>query len=349
MAEENNIIYELSHTASQPQYLSGEAERGLPPGDLLVQSVEMVSNIAEAVTSGKPVTRRLVTCLGELKKPSVVLARVGMSLRELIRLCGGPTAEKYRVMVGGALRAALEIDLDTPVTKTTDAVIVLPKDHPFVEARSRDPETVVRRLMAACSGCGFCTELCPVHLMGYGLSPHRVIREVLYGQISGQGGLPEILSQALLCSECGFCELLACSKGLSPRELNRLIKRKTGDSSETRAALLLESPPAEDLEKRSPVELARGRKTPVERILQLLHLDDYADQRIQYRETGEVGQVELSLGEPAAVPLVAEGQLVQEGELIAEESAAGARIHASLQGRVRLVDRRRIVIVGQVG
>jgi Na+-translocating ferredoxin:NAD+ oxidoreductase RnfC subunit len=61
------------------------------------------------------------------------------------------------------------------------------------------------------------------------------------------------------------------------------------------------------------------------------------------------GRVEIPLkqhtGEPAA-PVVGPGDRVEEGALIADvpSGKVGAAVHASLGGRVTLVDRERIII-----
>jgi Na+-translocating ferredoxin:NAD+ oxidoreductase RnfC subunit len=80
-----------------------------------------------------------------------------------------------------------------------------------------------------------------------------------------------------------------------------------------------------------------------------MQLERYVDQRLAFREAVDVDHVELPLGQPAAKPLVTVGQSVREGELLAEEEVTGARVHASIHGRIRLVDAERIVVAGQDG
>ena len=52
------------------------------------------------------------------------------------------------------------------------------------------------------------------------------MRGVAKGMTTDPGAVEEALAGALLCSECGICDSFACFMGLSPKEVNRLIKRE---------------------------------------------------------------------------------------------------------------------------
>jgi len=314
---------------------------------VLVESVETVSDIADAVLEERPVTRRLVTCVGEVKDPSVVLARIGTSLREVMAVSVGPRRVDVGVICGGPLNGTLETDLDKPVSSTLRGIVVLPLDHPLIEDRRRPFEATIRRLASACSGCGFCTALCPVRVSGGALAPHLLVRRAIYGaaELNGPGldggsvfAGPDVIWQtALLCTECGLCDYLACPNGLSPRELIRRIKAE------------FEGADTPHMNARGPVDVAwvekaAQQRVPYSRLLQRLHLEDYADAPLAMK-TVEPERVEVPLAAPngrGAVPTVREGEKLSEGYPVAE--AGEVRIHASMEGRVVLVEPDRIII-----
>ena len=93
---------------------------------MFVSNVETLRNIYFA-TLGKPVTRRTLTCIGEVREPSVVIARVGMPIGDVISECGGVLVEDLAVIVGGPMMGYIEKDLNSPITKTMTGLIVLPQ------------------------------------------------------------------------------------------------------------------------------------------------------------------------------------------------------------------------------
>ena len=55
---------------------------------------------------------------------------------------------------------------DSPVTKTTNAVIVLAQDHPLIQKKRQNPAIGLRRAASSCCQCETCTDLCPRHGAG---------------------------------------------------------------------------------------------------------------------------------------------------------------------------------------
>ena len=295
----------------------------------VVLSVETIKNIYEAVVESKPVTRHILTCAGAVKEPSVVSAGIGTTLSEVIDLCGGPTIDEFSVVVGGPLQGEIETDLEAPVTKTTRGIIVLPSDHKLIEAKRQSLTNTIRKMMAACSGCGLCTAYCPSHLLGYNFSPHQIVRQICYGLDT------ENLQSAFFCTECGLCEYYACPMGLSPRALIAELKKRLAERG-LKPPILKPSPV-------EPSDLREGRRIPVSRILQRLQLEEYADAEFRYRENGNPDRIELLLDQHngrSANPVVRVGQMVTEGMEVAEG------LHSGISGRVEIIDRDRIIIVG---
>jgi biotin carboxyl carrier protein len=99
----------------------------------------------------------------------------------------------------------------------------------------------------------------------------------------------------------------------------------------------------------TPNPMASYRRVPGTRIVERLDLGRYAKLALRRNIETDPGRVEIPLnqhiGAPAA-PVVAPGDRVEEGALIADVPAGkvGAAVHASVGGRVSLVDRERIII-----
>lgn len=312
-------------------------EGGIPPDiGCLVNNVETLRNVYMA-EKGKAVTRRALTCIGEVKKPSIIIARIGTSFREIISPCE-PTIEDFVVIVGGPMMGEVVFDLDTPVTKTTTGILVLPRDHPLVLKKTLRIEYIIKQSKAACCQCNYCTDLCPRYLLGHELYPHKIMRQINFGL-----DIPyEVIQNAFLCSECGLCEVFACPMELSPRIINQKIKENL---------LAAGYQPKFSSKKATPRELQEYRKIPSSRIKNRLRLDKY-DEDGRYPlpviET-DPDQVEVLLKQHTGVPskpVVKIGEQVNEGDLIAEipKGKLGARLHSSIKGRITYIDEERIII-----
>ena len=112
----------------------------------LVSNVETLRNIYFA-TLGKPVTRRTLTCIGEVREPSVVIARVGMPIGDVISECGGVLVEDLAVIVGGPMMGYIEKDLNSPITKTMTGLMSFPRSF---FSTSEKYAYVVGRAAACC-------------------------------------------------------------------------------------------------------------------------------------------------------------------------------------------------------
>ncbi len=193
--------------------------RTVAPGALpasvgvIVFNVETVYNVFRAL-EGSPVTHKYVTVAGEVKKPTTFLAPIGTTLGELIDAAGGETVEDPAYVVGGPMMGYLGARNEV-VTKTTNAVIVLPHDHYVVMRKSSNVAIDMKRAMAACCQCRYCTDLCPRFLLGHPIEPHEFMRVV--SNRDAKNVKPYLNS--IFCSGCGLCEMYSCFQGLSPRTL----------------------------------------------------------------------------------------------------------------------------------
>lgn len=150
--------------------------RRIPPAALpvsvgvVVNNVQTVLNIARAVEQGYPVTRRTLTVNGAVARPLTLAVPLGISLREVLDLAGGATVDDPGFINGGPMMGSLITSLETPVTKTTGGLLVLPGNHPLIQRRRQDERTLLAIARTVCEQCRLCTDLCPRHLIGHELS-----------------------------------------------------------------------------------------------------------------------------------------------------------------------------------
>jgi Na+-translocating ferredoxin:NAD+ oxidoreductase RnfC subunit len=241
--------------------------------------------------------------------------------------------------MGGPMMGKVLASNQDPITKTTSGLIVLPPQHNIIRDKQKDIERMRFIAKSACTQCSRCTDLCPRNLIGHSLEPHKIMRHLAYKP--GMEG--EILEDALICSECGVCEKFACPMMLSPREINAVLKQKC-------LAEGVKREPKRETYKVSP--FFDTRKVPVHRLMERLEVIKYDTHPEFSTDEIQVNKVNIllqqHLGKPS-LPVVAKGDRVKKGDLIAEipEGALGARIHASIDGTVSSIDDQRITIQSQ--
>ncbi len=311
-------------------------EGGIPLNVLaVVCNVESLLNVARAM-QGKPVTDRYLTVCGEVDQPMICRAPIGTPVQEIIQRAGGATIGDPAVVMGGPMMGRVLESTSEPVVKTTSGIIVLPRHHNVIRDKGKDLERMRFIAKSACTQCSRCTDLCPRNLIGHSLEPHKIMRHLAY--TPGMTG--DVLEDALICSECGVCEKFACPMMLSPREINAAIKRKLladGVKRERRRETYTVSP------------FKDTRKVPIRRLLERLDVLRY-DTHPQFADASiHPGKVVIRLQQHIGKPceaVVQPGNTVKRGDLIGEipEGALGARVHASIDGRVTSVDPAQIVI-----
>ncbi|HUU19031.1 MAG TPA: electron transport complex subunit RsxC [Sedimentisphaerales bacterium] len=162
---------------------------GIPPMiGVVVLNVATVAAIAEAVISDLPLTHRIVTVTGEaITKPGNYNFPIGMSVENIIEFCGGVTQKSAKVILGGPMMGIAIADLQTPITKTTNAITVLTKEQ---IGRAK-----FARRQTACIRCGRCLQVCPENL-----NPTKIAHAVKYN-------LLDVAERYYMsaCMECGCC------------------------------------------------------------------------------------------------------------------------------------------------
>ena len=194
--------------------------RVVPPGSLPIMigvcvfNVETILNVYNAMQNKGPVTAKYITIAGEVKNPITLKAPLGITYAELIEMAGGTTVSDYALIAGGPMTGRICQPFDT-VTKTSNAVLVLPRNHNMITRRTVKVTIDMKRAMAACCQCQMCTDLCPRHLLGHPIAPHAFMRAASSG--TAQDIKP--LIDTMFCSQCGLCEYYSCFQSLSPRTL----------------------------------------------------------------------------------------------------------------------------------
>ncbi len=292
----------------------------------IVCNVESVYNIYRAF-DGHPVTDKYVTVAGEVKTPVTLKVPLGTKISALITAAGGVTTDSPEYISGGPMMGRLITPADV-VTKTTNAIIVLPADHTVVLNKKRNFKINLRRTMSVCCQCRSCTELCSRHVIGYPVEPHAVMRLFSNG---GKGDM-SVVAGAMFCSSCGLCETYSCPQGLSPRAVISELK------ATARANGI--KPPQGIVP--DTVKDADLKRVSVERLTARLGLTRY-DVPAPIRDEFTISSVKILMSEhigTPAIPSVSEGDTVKKGDVIghAKEGALSVNIHASIDGKVTTVN-----------
>ena len=143
----------------------------------------------EAIADNLPLTSRIVTVTGANFESHNVIAPIGTTVSDLLATVNGISRSNNRIIWGNCL-TGLEITdpENTPITKTTSAVSVIPKKEIPV---------------SSCIKCLKCTETCPEELEPGFL--YDLIRRGITNRAEDEG--------ARKCIACGICSYI-CPSGI---------------------------------------------------------------------------------------------------------------------------------------
>lgn len=329
MGDEVVLVYECTGRVVRPGGLP--IEKGC-----IIYNVETMYNIYRAAVEDKPVTFKYLTVIGEVTHPITVPVSVGCTFKSVVDLAGEVTCDDPVYFVGGPMMGRIQPH-DGNVTKTTNAILVLPKDHPIVMKKNRKASIDLKRAASICCQCETCTDLCPRHNLGHPIDPARFMRSASNADFQDMNPF----LNTFFCSGCGVCEMYACPQGLAPRTL--IGEYKGGLRSHGIRAPKVEAVPVR--------ESREFRKVPEERLMARLGLSKYdlpapLDDELQPEDAVRV-MLSQHIGAPA-VPIVKVGDHVSYRQMVAKPAdGLGVAMHASLEGIVTNVTDKYIRIQKQ--
>lgn len=171
------------------------------PADVgcIVNNVDTLVAIHNAVTEGRPLMERIVTVTGDaIRKPCNFKVRIGTNYCELIEEAGGFRINPAKLISGGPMMGFALFDLDVPTTKTASALLALSKD----DVSDMKP--------TACIKCGRCVEVCPGRVL-----PNKLMEAAIHDDAE-----TFLKLNGMECCECGCCSYSCPAK----RPLTQTIK-----------------------------------------------------------------------------------------------------------------------------
>ena len=319
MGDEISLIYQATNRLIQPGKLP------ITEG-VIVYNVETMYNLGRSIRFSEPVTKKWLTIGGDIKSPMVIKVPVGAKISDIFNKFGITVDEDHTVIDGGPSMGKVINPSTYAVTKTTKSILILPNDVEAIRTKKLNKSLAIARAETACCQCTRCTDMCPRHLLGYPLEPHKMIRTAMgVAEV-----LPEMVLSATLCCGCGICESLACNQGISPKAVIEnykgvLAKNKMRFSSN------------EIYDVRDERDY---RMVPSDKWLSTLGITKFDKVASFNGEFNDFNRVEITLnshiGAPS-VPCVNDGDVVSEGEIIAKPgSGLSLPQHASISGKVTL-------------
>ena len=189
---ERQLIYATTGRAINSAMLPADA-------GCVVDNVDTVIAVYEAVILGKPVMDRIVTVTGQgIKNPQNFDVLSGTDMAELIEAAGGLTDNVSKVISGGPMMGFAMYDTHVPCIKTSSACLCLEKDD------------VADAEQTACINCGRCVGVCPGHVI-----PARLATFAEHGDMESFQKF-----DGMECCECGCCSYICPAK----RPLTQMIK-----------------------------------------------------------------------------------------------------------------------------
>lgn len=326
MGDEVILIYEATGRVIKPG--------GLPIDErVVVYNTETMYNLYRAVHLKMPVTDKLISIAGEVEHPLTVSVPLGITVKDAVSLAGRITTANPAYLIGGPMMGRLGTE-NTVITKTTNAIIILPENHKVIMRMNKNLEIERKRAASSCCQCRTCTEMCPRHALGHPIEPHRIMRAVANHDTEDLS----VYTNTAYCSGCGLCENYACPQGLSPRSV--IAEFKNG----LRTAGIR-------TEKREPGKVAADRewkKAPVSRLKARLGLSAYdvpaplTDKEVPAKRVRIL--TSQHIGAPAR-PVVQVNDTVKKGQKLAEAAEGlSVAIHSSIDGIVEKVSEKEIIL-----
>lgn len=191
---ERQLIYAVTKRSINSTMLPADA-------GCIVDNVETVLSVYNAVKRGRPVMNRVLTVTGDaVADPCNFIFYLGTSFQELLDAAGGFTEQPEKIISGGPMMGFAMFDLNVPTTKTTSALLCMTKDE----------VAAAEKIATACINCGRCVEACPEQIV-----PSRLSKFAQHGDKASFEKW-----HGMECVECGSCSFICPAK----RPLAQYIK-----------------------------------------------------------------------------------------------------------------------------
>ena len=180
-----------------------EINSSMLPADAgcIVDNVETICSIYDAVALGRPIMKRIFTVTGKgINRPAHFEVCTGTDMAELIEAAGGLKENAGKVISGGPMMGFAMYDLHVPCVKTSSSLLCMQND-PVADANAQQ---------TACINCGRCVSVCPGHVI-----PARLATFAQRGDMESFQKF-----DGMECCECGCCSYICPAK----RPLTQSIK-----------------------------------------------------------------------------------------------------------------------------
>lgn len=170
-----------------------EINSSMLPADAgcVVDNVDTVVSIYNAVCESTPLIRKIITVTGEaVANPTNVEVRLGTDYKRVLAAAGGFKTEPEKMISGGPMMGQALFSLDFPVAKTSSALTCFTKD----DVAAMEPTPCIR--------CGKCVDVCPEHLI-----PQLMMGVAERNDLEGFQKL-----NGMECVECGCCAFTCPAK-----------------------------------------------------------------------------------------------------------------------------------------
>lgn len=194
---ERHIIYVVTKRKINSKMLPADA-------GCIVDNVDTIYNIYNAVKFHKPLTERIVTVSGDgINTPSNFVVPIGTSHAKLVKEAGELKDGVVKLISGGPMMGQAMFSLDVPVIKGSSALLAFLHDD------------VADATMTNCLNCGKCASVCPENLICAKLA-----------QAAAADDMDTFLKyHGMECIECGTCNYI-CPANRNITQSVRTMKRK---------------------------------------------------------------------------------------------------------------------------
>ena len=208
------LLPEIYPQGGERQLIKALTGKEVPSGGLPIDIGVVMHNAGtaaaayRAVTRGEPLISRYVTVTGHVPDPRNLQVLLGTPVKHCAMQCGYREMDQEAIILGGPMMGLHVNNLDMPIIKTTNCVLVTSIDN-------QSPEM-------PCIRCGNCMDVCPAELQ-----PQQLY---WYAKSKNHDRLREY--HLFDCIECGCCSYV-CPSNIPLVRYYRKAKRQIAQDEQT--------------------------------------------------------------------------------------------------------------------